>query len=112
MTTGSMTEDPRDTLWNDAFYTYYDAYFEELLSDTLVQRWTRIDFIVKILVALTASGSAVAGWTLWEKPELKVVWGAISLIAAIASIFHTTALVDNFIKEHTKESLNKYRFMR
>jgi hypothetical protein len=99
-----MATDPRDTLWKYSFDTYYDAYFEELLADSLIKRWMRIDFGVKIIVALTASGSAVAGLTLWNEPGLKAVWAAISLIAAVGSIFHTTVQAANLIKEHTKSN--------
>lgn len=104
MTTGSVPTNPRDVLWKDSFNTYYDAYFDELLSEALIKRWMGIDFGVKILVAITATGSTVAGLTLWEKPELKLVWAVISLIAAVASIFHTTLVVDNLIKELNQSS--------
>ncbi len=106
MTAGAMALDPadkqRDILWNDSFNTYYDAYFDELLSDTLVNRWMRIDVGVKYLVAITATGSAIAGLALWQEPGWKAAWAALSLIAAAAGIFHSTALVDNLVKEHTR----------
>ena len=97
-----MTTDPRDNLWNYSFETYYNSYFEELLSDKLIKQWARIDIGVKILVALTATGSAVTGWTLWQKPEFKEIWAAISGIAAVAGIISTTVQFGNFIKDHTK----------
>jgi hypothetical protein len=54
-----MDFDPRDELWNAAFNTYYDAYYEEIAADKMISRWQILDELTKVLVALTASGSAM-----------------------------------------------------
>lgn len=95
-----MTNDPRDILWQASFEIFYETYFEEILSELLIKKWMRIDYSVRILIAITASGSAVAGWTLWENPNFKIVWVIISGAAALFGIIHTTLAVPNMLKEH------------
>ena len=45
-------------LWKAVFETFYDASYNEAVADTLVSRWQVVDDLSKILVAVTASGSA------------------------------------------------------
>lgn len=95
-----MTHDPRDELWNSVFETYYDSYFQEIVADNLINRWLKFDDITKVLVAVTASGSAVAGWAAWNRPEYQGVWGAIAGLAALISIVHAALGVPNRLKDH------------
>jgi len=84
-----MAVDPRDEIWNAVFETYYDSYYEEVTADALVNRWQWVDEITKVLVALTASGSAISGWALWSDPNFRLVWTGLAGFAAILSIVHT-----------------------
>jgi hypothetical protein len=92
--------DPRDQLWEATFETYYDTYFHELLEDTLINRWQRFDEATKVLVALTASGSAVSGWALWTNPGFKTIWTVLAGIAAVLAIVHATLGVPARLKDH------------
>ncbi|MBI1814998.1 MAG: hypothetical protein HYR72_08480 [Deltaproteobacteria bacterium] len=91
----------RDELWLGAFETYYTAYFEELMAARLVTWWQRVDDVTKVLVALTASGSAVAGWSLWNQEYYKNFWVAAAGIAAVLSIVHAALGVPAKLKDHT-----------
>lgn len=82
--------DARDELWQKAFETDYDTYYEELLSAATLRRWIWVDTITKILVATTATGSAITGWALWSQPGFRETWLIVAGIAAILSIIHTT----------------------
>lgn len=101
-----MTIDKRDNLWNAVFEIFYDCYFEEIVSHRLVQRWSIIDDITKWLVALTASGSAVAGWALWNNEGYKEIWLSISMLAGFLSITHSSLGIQARIKSwaETKKS--------
>ena len=57
-----------------------------------------IDEATKVLVALTASGSAIAGWTLWTQPNFKHVWVVAAGIAAVLAIVHAALGVPNRLK--------------
>jgi hypothetical protein len=83
----------RDQLWETSFSTYYAAYFEEFAADALIRRWQLIDEITKVMVAVTATGSAVAGWTLWNQEYFRVAWALIAGFAAVLGIVHTTLAV-------------------
>jgi hypothetical protein len=93
----------REQLWLASFETYYDALFEEMLADALINRWGRLDDFTKIMVALTASGSAISGWALWGAPGWKLIWLACSGFAAVLSIVHTALDVPDRIKTHADD---------
>ena len=88
-----MGSDPRDDLWMAAFETFYDSYYEEILADSLVSRWQWLDEAAKVLVALTATGSAVTGWALWNAAQFKTIWSIAAGFAAILAILHPTLRV-------------------
>ncbi len=83
-----MEFDERDQLWNAVWKTYYDSYFQEVLSERLVLRWQRFDEFSKVLIALTASGSAISGWALWNEPAFKCAWAGLAGTSAIFAIAH------------------------
>lgn len=93
-----MNEDIIDKCWDVSFETLYQSTFQELASEALVTRWQWIDLVTSVLVAVTASGSAVAGWTLWNAPDWKVVWGIIAGIASLLAIIHRIMGVPGRVK--------------
>jgi hypothetical protein len=100
-----MPYDPRDQLWEGSFETLYHVFYEEYITWGLINQWQKIDEITKVVVALTASGSAVAGWTLWNEPYFKTIWASIAGFAAVLSIIHTALRVPERIKEHGEAKL-------
>lgn len=94
-----MSHDPRDAIWNKTFETYYESYFYELVADKLVDRWQLTDDVTKVLVAITASGSAISGWALWQDPGVKWLWAIVAGIGAVLAIVHAALGVPNRIKD-------------
>ncbi len=66
--------DARDIIWDKVFEVFYDSYYYEMLSNKLISKWLAIDEITKVLVAITTSGSAIAGWALWNKEGFQYIW--------------------------------------
>ena len=93
-----MTFDPRDIIWNSTFDTYYECYFEEMVADGLLYRWCLLDDINKWLIALTASGSVISGWALWQDPNFKDIWITIAALSAFLAITHSALGVQQRIK--------------
>lgn len=83
-----VNSDSRDQLWKAAFESYYDAFLEEIVAGKILRRWQRLDDCTNVLVALTASGSAVAGWSLWGEPYLKFAWLILAGVGALVAIVH------------------------
>lgn len=94
-----MSFDPRDEIWNGAFEVYYDSYYEEIMADKIINRWQILDEFSKILVALTASGSALSGWALWSDPNFKIVWLLLAGLGAVFAILHSTLAVPGRLKD-------------
>ncbi|WP_229767741.1 hypothetical protein, partial [Vibrio cholerae] len=96
----------REEVWSSAWNAYYDAYYYEIMISSLGQRWELLDTISKVLIALTASGSAIAGWELWGKDGYKVVWLALAGGASLLSIVHAALQVQQKLEFHTKLASN------
>lgn len=64
----------REELKKAIWETFYKAMYYEILFDEISKRWQAFDFITRLLVALTASGSAIAGWALWNNDDFKYIW--------------------------------------
>src|SRR6266576_5126800 len=94
-----MEVNQRDELWNATWKSYYDTYFQEILSERVVLRWQRFDEVSKILIALTASSSALSGWAFWNQPDFKVIWTILAGIGAILAIFHKSLEVSHKITD-------------
>jgi hypothetical protein len=58
-----------------------------------------VDSVSKFLIAITATGSAVAGWALWEKPGFKEIWIIIAGLAALMTIVQSTFRVPERVKQ-------------
>jgi hypothetical protein len=91
--------DPLDQLWKETYALYYDAHYYEIESELIVQKWQRIDDIVRVVVAVTASSSAVAGWSLWSDPAGKTIWACIAGSSALVAIVHAALGVPARLKE-------------
>jgi hypothetical protein len=89
-------------LWDRSWDVLYKAHFYELTAEHVVSRWEKIDITVIFLMTATASGSAVAGWSLWNNPDWRIVWLAIAGLASVISIGHGAVAVPRRIKEQEK----------
>lgn len=94
--------DERDIIWGKIFDVFYDSFYYEMLSDKIIGKWLKIDEITKILVATTTSGSAIAGWTLWNQEGWQYIWIFLAGLSALLSVVHATLNVTQRIKEWTE----------
>jgi hypothetical protein len=106
-----MEKDKRDIIWDKVFEVYYDSYWVEILSEKLINIWQKVDDTNKVLVAITASGSVISGWALWENPALKYIWVTLAGFAALLSIIHAALSVANRIKDWT-ETKRQFTLLR
>ena len=94
-----MEHDTRESIWEISFETLYVATYQELASEWVGSWWQRIDLTAAILVAATASGSAIAGWALWNEAQWRWLWAVFAGAASVASVVHGTLQVPNRVKE-------------
>ena len=95
--------DSLQNLWHASFDTYFDSFFEELLAAAMIGRWSTVDDVTKVFVAVTASGSAISGWAVWNHPSAKIVWGVCSGAAALLSVIHSSLGISTRIKSHAED---------
>lgn len=94
-----------------SFEMFYESFYQERLSEVLTRRWNMIDLTTKLLIALTASGSAIAGWALWNTPGGKFFWAMIAGVASISSIANGVMGVPTRVKEQEeiRQAFSKLR---
>ena len=98
--TAEIEDESRQQLRNAALETYRDAYCNEIEAGILIGRWQTVDEITKVIAALTSSGSAVAGWLVWnEKGWPQNVWKSLAATAAVLSIMHVALKVSDRVKD-------------
>lgn len=88
-----------EVFWQPSFETLYDASFQELASECIVTRWTKVHYATAILTATTASSSAISGWALWNDTNGKFFWVSLAAAASVLSIIHGALNVPSKIKE-------------
>ena len=77
----------------------FQSYSQERMSEMASERWQQIDIVIAMFIAVTASGSAIAGWTLWSEPGWKYFWAFFAGIGSLASIAHGIMSVSSRIKD-------------
>jgi len=90
-----------DLYWDSTYRILYDTWMQELISEELANFWGRFNAISSILIAATATGSAIAGWTLFNTTAGKVIWGVLSGVAALFSLLDSTLGVPARVKEQS-----------
>jgi len=88
-------------IWNNLYETHYGAFYEELCAEHALKVWRRYDAVFKALQIITASGSAIAGWSLWHQDEFRGIWAALAGSAVVLSIVHSVLNISDKIKEDT-----------
>jgi len=94
----------RNELWKIAWETFYDASYYEILFGETSKNWQTFDFVARLLVAFTVSGSAVSGWALWNDEEYKIGWVIFAGAASVISIIHATLNTNDKLKHYAQLS--------
>jgi len=85
-----------------SFKTLHEAYFYQFASEMMIKRWQRIHYLTSFLTSITATGSAIAGWTLWNSEHGKIIWAIMAGSASLLAILHNVLGVQNQINDEEK----------
>jgi hypothetical protein len=98
-------------LWNEML----DAEMNECLWKDIASNFARIDRTIKVVIALTSSGSAVAAWGIWSNhPQ---VWRVFAGTATFLAVIQTTWLTSDRLRKSSglaaswAELANEYRVL-
>lgn len=91
----------RVKLRTEAYGKWYGSYFSENVANRLVSRWQAFNDPAKVVIAVTASGSVIAGWTLWSQPGFKTFWIILAGTGALLSVINSSLTVTERIKDWT-----------
>jgi hypothetical protein len=87
MTTVEQSEprDPSNPVW-DVYDLYRTARLNVKYYCGRLRLRERQNFVIEIVIAATASGSAIAGFTFWTSGLGRIVWQTLSVIAAVLAV--------------------------
>jgi hypothetical protein len=81
-----MALDPRDAIWNETHDLLYNIGYLEEINRVLLARWTWLDSITKIAVAIASAGSALAGLVFWKNTDYTFLWPLFTSASALLAI--------------------------
>lgn len=89
-----------DLLWQQSFVTQYDTLFQEIRYEILL-KWLQVaDTSTAWIAAVTATGTGIGGWALWDVEGGKYIWACIAAIASLVAITHAVLKVADRHKQH------------
>lgn len=95
-----MNTDPRDAIWNETYALLYNPSYSEELELALLGRWTWLDSISKIAVAVASAGSALAGLVFWENSHYTFLWPLFTSASALLAIISKQLSVAEKLRSH------------
>ncbi len=104
-----MTDDDKlDLLWEQIDELLYDSEYAGRLLEATATRWRFLDVSANILIGATASGSAIAGWSLWSHSGWRTLWVLIAGGTSLLVIIHGALQVSNKV-QHQERSAQSFR---
>lgn len=104
-------EGQRDELWAEWWKLYYHCYYEELALEYKIVRWEAFDEWGRLLIAGTATSSAIASWGVWEWPYVSWVWVIAGHVAAAVALVHVNFGLKGKLEKGVK-ALRDYKWLR
>jgi hypothetical protein len=87
-----------EALWDDA----RTARLSELYYGTKIRTLTPWNLGIELLIAITASGSGIAGWAVWQGKLGAVVWACVAGAAAILAVAKPLLALDRQVRNATR----------
>ena len=88
----------KETFINNAFITWFNSRYQELIAAALLKRWHTVDSFCQVGIAITAATSAISSWPLWTKPGMQIIWAIIGGVIALVAIGHKAIGVVDQVK--------------
>lgn len=86
--------------WPETYQVFYDSYYNELILESLSVKLERANVFMSMLIMATASGSAIAGWALWDRPGFKTLWAVLAAVASVAAIASNALQLPQLLKTY------------
>ena len=101
-----MTTDPHDAIWAETHDLLYNTTYTAELEKSLLARWTWLDNITKIAVAISSGGAALAGLVFWKNADYTFLWPVFTSASALLAIVSRQLAVAEKIRRHATSAAN------
>jgi hypothetical protein len=95
-----MDIDPRDAVWDETHDLLYNTRYTAGIEQALLARWTWLDSITKIAVAISSGGGALAGLVFWKNSDYTFLWPVFTSASALLAIVSRQLSVAEKINRH------------
>lgn len=100
-----MATDPRDAIWNETHALLYNTRYAEEIEKALLARWTWLDSISKIAVAISSGGGALAGLVFWKNSDYTFLWPLFTSASTLLAIVSKQLSVADKLKRHATSAV-------
>ncbi|WP_296002113.1 hypothetical protein [Rugamonas sp.] len=92
--------DPRDAIWDGTTKLLYNVNYAEKIEQALLARWTWMDSITKIAVAISSASAALAGLVFWKNPNYTFLWPLFTSASTLLAIVSKQLSVTDKVTQH------------
>jgi len=92
--------DPRDAIWDETSKLLYNANYAEDSWHALPARWSWLDSITKIAVAIASGSAAPAGRVFWKNTDYTFLWPLFTSASALLAIVSRQLSVTDKVRRH------------
>jgi hypothetical protein len=78
--------DARDAIWSETHELLYNVHYAEKIERALLARWSWLDSVTKIVVAISSASSALAGLVFWQNSAYTFLWPVFTSASALLAI--------------------------
>ena len=100
-----MAIDPRDAIWNETHALLYNTRYAEEIEKALLARWTWLDSITKVAVAISSGGAALAGLVFWKNNDYTFLWPLFTSASTLLAIVSKQLSVADKLQRHASSSV-------
>jgi len=100
-----MPHDPRDAIWDETQALLYNISYAQEIQEALLARWTWLDSVTKIAVAISSGSAALAGLVFWKNSDYTFLWPLFTSASALLAIVSKQLSVAENIKDHATSAV-------
>jgi hypothetical protein len=86
----------------EIYNMYRTATLNKLYYGRMLARYQKLNTLLEIMIAIGATSSGISGFTLWQEPYGKEIWGAITLVSGLLAIAKPIMQLNKKVERYSK----------
>ncbi len=86
----------------EIYDTYRNAALNKYYYGALLARYQKANTVLEIAIAIGATSSGISGLALWQEPNGKEIWGAITLVSGVLAVAKPFLQLNKLVERYSK----------